>query len=1070
MALVSNPKFTRKANATLVLMRISGDNYAADDIHLTVGKGGGSHSNYLARVQARFSEPDWPSSGKIVRALLTVHEYTGDQHSDWTGGSAAAAVRRVTESAGFSVPDTSDGYYTQQGTGDKYPGSSTAATEKTFTVHGAETHDVTGLVEHMLPGRIKKQDGTPCDNAQYGIFQIRSTDEDNASKSFILTREMYLSVEIKTAITPDAPLITEIIGAQDDSGPTTVGSTDGRTLEVVFAFRGAPGDTASKAELAFYGVGATDDTPGTLVRTTGSITPSPGGGVNLYRVKLTGLALGATGRFRVRATSQKGEQGDWSSLDDDDAYVQLATIPGAPLDIVFQPFVDDPHILFSLNSPDPADYVTGGQAVVTLVPQGTLAWDSGMDDIGGTTRRADLVYGGVALADGQRVSYIVRTRNAAGVVGAYSAPREQTVRELRGPTVTPDPGRVLTRRPTFTIANATFDGWRLRLLDPLDDDRVLYDSGGTAVVNQTSVSVQIPAGVLAYGQEFRVVASTAPDGSVVYGDESRPQLYSVASLPSTVLSVPDAVSRRSQVEDIEWLRTVRDPDGAAIAAIDQEIRAAGTPAGSGALITRWYDPTATPLTTVPDGDVTFESAADSRARATNDITALWATTLDGAVAAGATSATLASAASATVGDDIVIASTLADETEVRTIATLPGGNVATWTDPLEHAHASGQAVTARAFGPWSPWVTISALQPPTVDLITPADAAVVQDPTDTLDWSVTGYGGRTQASAVATIYDAAGAVLASLPLTTESEVQVPAYLLDYDATTPPEYGWDVTVTDTQGMVTTSERRTFTTLFAEPAAITVLTAVGSPETGTVALSWDEGAEPYVHNYEVTWIADDGSPVRIDGGPESLLDGSEPFTGAGLVHIGARLGENVYHVSVSNGWRSSEPVSATADLTVPDYCDGCFVDEVADRTGLVITDATLGHRGTIERHQAPGGQPRQITWGGDARSLSVGVHLVPSEDGELVSRLRNWSNAGTPVWVKLAAPYMLDPVWATLQGFPAVPLRGGAMTVDLDLLEIGDPIHAILPTVVEVPEGEGDIYVDTEVLDFGVLEET
>ena len=103
------------------------------------------------------------------------------------------------------------------------------------------------------------------------------------------------------------------------------------------------------------GIGATDETPGPVTATTGSITPQSGGGANVHRIALTNLPLGAAGRLRVRTTSNKGKVGDWSSLDDDDVHVELATIPGPPLDIVFQPFTDSPHILASLNSPDPAD-------------------------------------------------------------------------------------------------------------------------------------------------------------------------------------------------------------------------------------------------------------------------------------------------------------------------------------------------------------------------------------------------------------------------------------------------------------------------------------------------------------------------------------------------------------------------------------------------------------------------------------------------------------------------------------------------------------------------------------------
>ena len=265
-----------------------------------------------------------------------------------------------------------------------------------------------------------------------------------------------------------------------------------------------------------------------------------------------------------------------------------------------------------------------------------------------------------------------------------------------------------------------------------------------------------------------------------------------ANLATAKLSVPDAVAGAVGTTDPYWLRTITDPDGAAIASIEQQVNHAATPQGSGSSIVDDTDATATPLYQVPSGTFSYETAVDSRIRAVND---------------------------------------------------------------------TGTA------GPWSSWVTITALQPPGVDLVSPTDGATVTVPCQTLDWSVTGHGGRTQASAVATVYDADGGVLLAIPVTgATTQVDVPAFLLD-DAT---DYLWDVTVTDTGGMVTTSSQRAFTTAFTVPDAPLTLSAVPDPETGTMVLTWDTSTDAAFHHYELVWIDEFGEPQRIEAA--GLLGGS------------------------------------------------------------------------------------------------------------------------------------------------------------------------------------------------------
>lgn len=1066
---MSNPQYTRKANTVVSLRRQGvteggGWSGTTSDPHPPVGNEQGS--TRLARVEVHFPEPTWPRKGRLVSAHLTVHESGTNAHPGYDGSNGQASVERINETPNRDTP------------------SSTGGSAKVFSVNGSETHDVTALVGPMLPSTIMQQGSTPDSpipggNRPYGWFSIRSSDESNDQRSFIITDDLHLTVEVETALAPDAPLIVSISGAQEPtntgSGATVVASADGRTLQVVFAFRGTPGDYPEKARLDLYGVGATDAFVTPFIAGTGWVVPKRVGGAGQYSITLSGIPLRAAGRFRINTIShRKGSAGTPSSLDGDEAWVQLVVLSGPPLDITFQPFTADPHILFSLNDPNPSDYLTSAEVEATFKPQGTVA-AGGPVQLTGTTRRADIAWsdiGGKDLAPGQVISYRVRTTNQDGVVSGWSAPRDVTVYEPQAVTYAPDPGRLTSTTPTITLTFPLADGARLRLLDPDDDTKVVYDTGATVLVNQTSHAFVIPAGKLAYGQRFRAVGSYVPDGGgTTYLPENIPAAvtYSVAGLPTATLSVPAAVAGKVGTTDPAYLRTVTDPDGASGHQLDQEIRVAATPQGTGALVTEFVGGQAV-LTAIPGGTIAFETAADTRLRATNDVALLASTTLNGAISAGATGCTLTSGTGFVTGQVIQIGSTVSGQVEDRT-ATI-AGTAATWTDPLEHAHASGQPVYARQFGPWSPWLTITALQPPDVDLITPVNGATITDPTQALDWSVTGHGGRTQASAVVTIYTAAGDVLLPLPIADGTSVSaIPAYLLD-DATT---YGWDVTVTDTQGMVTTSARRTFTTAFTEPVGVTAVVAVPDPDSGTVAVTWDDSLEPFLDHYEVIWTDDEGSPVRIDGGPESLLDGNAAFTGTSLTHIGARLGTNVYYVAVSNGWRSSDPVSTSEDLDQPATNLGSW-HLVAD--GVFVQLRSLGQpivtAGIIERMQAPGGQPRELAWGLAARTVSMTVDIRPTVDGPLSTTLRTLmadarrARSATPCWLQPPAGWLWDPIWVTLQGFTDSPGTGGRTQVAIDLAELGDPVHAILPPVVAPPDtGEGDLFVTTDTLDFGTL---
>jgi len=1232
---------TVKLSQVIQLMRIGSGNYHARDPHIHVGKGSGDKSNWTGRGQFGTTVIDsdwWPASGKIVDATISGKTGATGQHSAFRGSNAGIEIRALTEKGAYGSDATADGYYTGNGGGDVYPGASSTGTGSvTFSVSSDSgksfSRSVRAIIEARMPKRIARRNGSAGGGGRFYGVQVRSANEDSSSRSAIISDDLYLTVEIDVNAKPSSPLIVELVGAQPDTeAPVIVGSTDGRTLEVVFAFRSeAAGDTCAKAELQIFGIGATDETPGPILYTTGAIVPQDGGSANVHRIRLTGLPLRLAGRPRVITTSNKGKVGDPSSLEDQ--HFRLATIPGAPLDIVVQPFTDTSHVLFSLNSPDPADTVSGGRAVYTLLPQGTLAWDSGMVDIGGSTRRADLVYGGTPLPDGQRVSVRVQTRNQDGVVGTLSAPKEQTMRDRRGPTVTPDPGRLTSRRPTFAISDATFDGHRERLLQPDDSSSVIHDSGGQVVSNQTSVNWQVPAGVLAFGQPFQLVASTLPDGGSEYGVESNPQAYSIGSLPVCGVSIVDAYLRRVQTRDIPIARTVTDPDGAAISGIDMEVRVAATPAGSGALIERRWDtgsipavarlgrtidlltsaagwvadanaavaaysatapsgyasassvqvqatgtssttrgarlglpvpldlsaygsgtrlrlqcrltsttnlnywaiqftfatsgdyvrygllnasatlntwteviallgsPTVTSGTvdwsnvtaihfiavctgnyagslqardlrigttqsakTVPDGHLAWESGIDVRIRATNDLDGIASTTLASQANAGATTISLTSAAGFAIGQTIVIAGTIP---EVREITNLVS-TTATLSDALAHTHASGQTVNARPFSQPTPWVTVSALQPPDVTLTAPADAATITRPWHTLSWSFTGHGGRTLARSTVRILNDQGEAIAAL-VVSDTEVDIPAFLLDDEA----EYAWDVEVTDTDGLVTRSAQRTFTTDFAVPEPLGSLSAEPDPDGRGVVLTWDASPDPDLHHYVLEWLRRDGTPVRIDVGPESLLDGRTPFRGTTATHIGAALGDNSYRLSQHNGWAQSEAVSADAEVIegrVPGWT------QLVDGEGVLEFPASRHPRNPNHVHEVqtiPGVGSQVLKFGRSGGEHQLSLYLPDILDlWAIRDEIEARASRPSGMWLK---DRKSEPAWVTVTTVadPGTDGESEAETrLEATFQEVRYPVHSILPPPPEPEEPEPVLEphasLDFDGIDFGSVE--
>ncbi len=172
--------------------------------------------------------------------------------------------------------------------------------------------------------------------------------------------------------------------------------------------------------------------------------------------------------------------------------------------------------------------------------------------------------------------------------------------------------------------------------------------------------------------------------------------------------------------------------------------------------------------TVPDGHLVAESTYDLRARYRDDATAKTSSTLAALMTAGATNVRYTGGTWA-VGDDLTVVT--AGLVETRTITVVgtsgAGGTGITVSEAFTHAHASGDVIEARYWGPWSPWATAKVSLPPVVAAVSPADGASLTDPTPALVHSFTSPGGKAQVSRTTRIYARSGyanALMARDPL------------------------------------------------------------------------------------------------------------------------------------------------------------------------------------------------------------------------------------------------------------------------------------------------------------------
>lgn len=217
------------------------------------------------------------------------------------------------------------------------------------------------------------------------------------------------------------------------------------------------------------------------------------------------------------------------------------------------------------------------------------------------------------------------------------------------------------------------------------------------------------------------------------------------------------------------------------------------------------------------------------------------------------------------------------------------------------------------FGPWSAWGTFKVSQPPVVTQTAPGAGAAITDPTPDYTWTFSSPGAKAQASAYVSLYEVVAGndqLVDVYPITGAGLLKTqPAFILRTGKT----YAWTVTATDTDGLATTSTRRTFTTTFSQPATPTGLVVTTDVDSSSALLVWT-GPLGANQEWRVYRRATEGNVIRIGANGKTWVDGDTPITTASLTDYHVPEGVQVeYLLTAHSGSASSEGESGSTSAS-------------------------------------------------------------------------------------------------------------------------------------------------------------
>lgn len=367
----------------------------------------------------------------------------------------------------------------------------------------------------------------------------------------------------------------------------------------------------------------------------------------------------------------------------------------------------------------------------------------------------------------------------------------------------------------------------------------------------------------------------------------------------------------------------------------------------------------------------------------------------------------------------------------QTNQTSPSGHLA-WESSYDwRVRYRDAASPTSTFGPWSAWGTFKVSQPPVVTQTAPADAATVTDPTPTYTWTYSSPGSKAQVSASVALYEVVGGqdqLVDNYALTGAGTSKTnPAFVLRTGKT----YAWTVTATDTDGLSTTSARRTFTSSFSQPATPTGLTVTTDVDSSSALLTWT-GPIGTLEEWRVYRRATEGNVVRISANGATWEAGDAPITSPTLTDYHVPEGVQVeYLLSAHSGSASSEGESATTSATgqllagrwvnvVPARADWTFElvpDSFTETPELQLEATEILDRSTIHTSLGELLEPR----------LSFSL-FVPFDDLGNIPKLRAISRDEGLEYAILKSP--TGEVWRVQYGtIPRSYAQGGNSKVDV-----------------------------------------
>jgi hypothetical protein len=564
----------------------------------------GLYSGHVYRELLRF-DPDYGGAYQHIRSRLYVRR-TSEVHVVF-GANPRVLVRRTT--GAWQQGGGAEGSWSS-GASTVYPGPSTTTSGQAdslatlgTTDEGWDWIDITDIVDAILPTRVLKSTGQDGGGAPNHGIMVLSFDQGSTGRTFEFyscrapaSKRPYVEFTYSDNRPPDMPSVTGIVGAvAGTSDPVIVGTTGGDRLAVEYGYSDPDGDAASQVELEIYPQATTDETATNANRraTTGAIPVGAPIGQGSHRVTIMGLVPGADSRHRLRVRDARGQWSAWTSLAD--GRFRTAYRPGVPLNPVMTTDRAAPTISGTLFGPGT---ISGweGEFYRDDATGRTTLWAPGMQEIGGSSTRSTIDYGGTTpLDDGQVVRWRHRHRNQDGVVGDWSPEYSTIMRTQVGPTVSPSSTatKLTTRTPDITITADSFDGYAYRLFR--GDTQIHPPSSGgdtvIAVSATTSVVITLPEGLLAWGETFGFQAAVRPATSGQLGLFSPIVTLYIDTLPATTIAAGDGDLVHATVvptTDVLWVSPYLDPDeqgfGEVPTAKELVVRVAATPQGSGGLV------------------------------------------------------------------------------------------------------------------------------------------------------------------------------------------------------------------------------------------------------------------------------------------------------------------------------------------------------------------------------------------------------------------------------------------------------------------------------------------------------